>query len=111
MEFGSHTVNHHILPKETSDELDRQLVQSKAVLEQHTHKPVVALAYPTGAYSPAVVARVPEAGYRAAVGIFPGIEQRPAERFMLHRVSVGYGTPLRTFGARLLPPTAAASRP
>ena len=75
MEFGSHTVNHHILPKETPDEVRRQLTQSKATLEQHTHKPVIALAYPTGAYSPAVVAWVPEAGYRAAVGIFPGVEQ------------------------------------
>jgi peptidoglycan/xylan/chitin deacetylase (PgdA/CDA1 family) len=110
MEFGSHTLNHHILPDQTPDEVRRQLAQSKAILEQHTHRPVVALAYPIGAWSPAVAALVPRAGYRVAVGIFAGVEQRAADRFALHRVSVGYGVPLRTFITRLGPVAAPKTR-
>jgi peptidoglycan/xylan/chitin deacetylase (PgdA/CDA1 family) len=101
MEFGSHTLNHHLLPNQTSDEARRQLAESKAILEQHTRKPVVALAYPTGAWNPAVAALVPRAGYRVAVGIFSGVEQRAVDRFVLHRMSVGYGAPLQTFVTRL----------
>jgi peptidoglycan/xylan/chitin deacetylase (PgdA/CDA1 family) len=110
MEFGSHTLNHHILSDQTPDEVRRQLVQSKAILEQHIHRPVVALAYPTGAWSSAVAALVPRAGYRVAVGTLPGVDQRAADRFALHRVSVGYGVPLRTFITRLGPAAMSKTR-
>lgn len=111
MEFGSHTLNHHFLTHQDTNEVRRQLVQSKALLEQHTHKPVIALAYPGGAWGPAVTVQAQEAGYRVAVGVAAGVKQRAAERFVLHRVSVGYGAPLQTFIARLGPvaaPKAAA---
>lgn len=114
MEFGSHTLNHHFLTTQSADEVRRQLGQSKAILEQHTHKPIIALAYPGGAWSPAVAALAPEAGYRAAVGVAAGVRQRAADRFALHRVSVGYGVPLQTFIARLVPvaaPKAAEAKP
>ena len=114
MEFGSHTLNHHFLTTQSADEVRWQLGQSKAILEQHTHQPVIALAYPGGAWSPAVAALAPEAGYRVAVGITAGVKQRAAERFVLHRVSLGYGAPLRMFIARLGPiaaPKAAEAKP
>ncbi len=68
MEFGSHTLNHHILPDQTPDEVRRQLAQSKAILEQHTHRPVVVLAYPIGAWSPRWPhwCPVPAIGWRSA---------------------------------------------
>lgn len=111
MEFGSHTLNHHLLTHQSADQARWQLTQSKAILEQHTHKPVVALAYPTGAWSPAVAALVSRAGYRVAVGISAGVKQRAADRFALRRVSVGYGVPLRTFVARLGTPLISQQRP
>ena len=111
MEFGSHTVNHHFLAQETIEAARQQLTQSKAVLEAHTHKPVIALAYPGGSYSPTVTQLAAQVGFRVAVGTRSGVEQRPSERFILHRVSVGYGTPLQTFVARLQPPPVSAPRP
>jgi len=105
MAFGSHTVNHYSLPQQTHDEARQQLSQSKAVLEAHIHKPVIALAYPEGNFSPAIVQLAAQIGFRVAVGTRSGVEQRPVDRFALCRISVGYGTPLQTFVARLPVPS------
>jgi peptidoglycan/xylan/chitin deacetylase (PgdA/CDA1 family) len=104
MEFGSHTVNHHLLSKENSYEVAAQLAQSRSQLEQHTGRPVIALAYPGGDYNRALLPLVSRMGYRAAVGILPGVEHRRTDILTLHRVTVVYGESLARFIASLEPP-------
>jgi peptidoglycan/xylan/chitin deacetylase (PgdA/CDA1 family) len=114
MEFGSHTLNHHLLSRLTEKQIMEQLVGSKAQLEKHTTRPVVALAYPGGASNKLAVSLVPQAGYSAAVGIIAGVEQARADLFLLHRITIPYSADLKTFEARIRskrPPTASPPRP
>jgi peptidoglycan/xylan/chitin deacetylase (PgdA/CDA1 family) len=101
MEFGSHTLNHHLLARQTAPQILEQLVGSKAALEKHTIRPVVALAYPGGSYNALVLETVPKAGYGAAVGVLAGIEQTRAGRFALRRIAMSYNDNLALFQARL----------
>lgn len=113
MEFGSHTLNHHLLNQQTENQIMEQLVGSKAELEKHTIRPVVALAYPGGGYNKSALALAPKAGYGAAVGITAGPDQARSDLFLLRRSTVPYSDDLKAFAARLQSrrPPAAASQP
>ncbi len=100
MEFGSHTVNHYLLPNQTAKQVTAQFEDSRAILSPHLRRPVVALAYPGGAYNAAVAALVKKAGYGAAVGVARGVEHRAEDLFALHRVTISYGDDLAAFAAR-----------
>jgi peptidoglycan/xylan/chitin deacetylase (PgdA/CDA1 family) len=101
MEFGSHTLNHHLLNQQTEKQIMVQLVDSKAELEKHTVRPVVALAYPGGGYNTLAVSLVPKAGYGAAVGVTAGPDQARADRYLLHRIAVPYSDNLKMFEVRI----------
>ncbi len=101
MEFGSHTLNHHLLNNQTEKQIMEQLVGSKAELEQHTVRPVVALAYPGGGWNKLAVSLVPKAGYGAAVGITASPDQTRADLFLLHRITVPYSDDLKMFVKRI----------
>ncbi len=101
MEFGSHTLNHHLLTGQTEKQIMAQLVDSKAALEQHTGKPVVVFAYPGGGHNALAVSLTAKAGYEAAVGIMAGVEQTRDDLFLLHRITVPYSDDLKTFAARI----------
>lgn len=64
IEFGSHTVRHAILTRETEDVVERELLESRSDLERITGRKVDSLAYPDGAWSPGVVSLARRAGYR-----------------------------------------------
>ncbi len=72
MEFGSHTLNHHLLNEQSEAQIMQQLVDSKTELEKHTVRPVVALAYPGGQVQPAGCIVGPEGGLRRCGGRFSG---------------------------------------
>ncbi len=101
MEFGSHTLNHHLLTEQSAAQIMQQLAGSKAELEKHTGRPVVALAYPGGGHNPSAVSSVPKAGYGAAVGVSAGVEQKRSDLFLLHRIAITYGDNLKAFEAKL----------
>jgi peptidoglycan/xylan/chitin deacetylase (PgdA/CDA1 family) len=103
MEFGSHTLNHHLLNNQTALQIMEQLVDSKAELEKHTVRPVVALAYPGGGHNPLAVSLVPKADYGAAVGVTASLEQARTDLFLLHRITIPYSDDLNTFGGRIRP--------
>lgn len=101
MEFGSHTLNHHLLSQLAEKQIMEQLVGSKAELEKHTVRPVVALAYPGGGYNKLAVSLVPKAGYEAAVGVTASPDQARSDLFLLHRITIPYSDDLKTFEARI----------
>jgi peptidoglycan/xylan/chitin deacetylase (PgdA/CDA1 family) len=103
MEFGSHTVNHHLMTQESATEMALQLETSRTILQRHVLRPVVALAYPGGAVSAAVELQAAAAGYGVAVGVRAGTRQTPEERFRLHRTTIAYGTTLQEFALKLRP--------
>jgi peptidoglycan/xylan/chitin deacetylase (PgdA/CDA1 family) len=101
MEFGSHTINHYLLNEQTAQRITEELVGSKAALEQHVGRPVVALAYPGGGHNPLAVSLVPKAGYGAAVGVAAGVDQARSDLFLLHRITIPYSDDLKAFERRI----------
>jgi len=70
--FGSHTVTHPLLTRIPPKQVERELRQSKDIVEQQIGKPVSTLAYPSGDFDSNVKQAVREAGYLAAVTIRAG---------------------------------------
>jgi peptidoglycan/xylan/chitin deacetylase (PgdA/CDA1 family) len=103
MEIGSHTMTHPYLIKSTPEMLTWELENSKARLEKHTSKPVIALAYPFGLYDDNVIQQTKAAGYRAAFTIEPGLWASRDQLLQLPRLNISYGTDLDTFAAELQP--------
>ncbi len=67
MEFGDHSHYHPYLWKiQDKDELDREIIKSKEIIENHLDKPVTTFAYPFGLYSSTTVEAVKEAGFTTA---------------------------------------------
>lgn len=73
MTVGSHTIIHPYLTSIDDDELHRQLMVSKATLEEGLQGPVKAFAYPFGLYDGRVIEAVRAAGYSTARGLDHGI--------------------------------------
>ncbi|MBC8103014.1 MAG: polysaccharide deacetylase family protein [Cytophagales bacterium] len=73
--IGSHTLSHPQLSKLSAEEQDRELVESKALLEQELGRPVPYFAYPEGDGDAVTFEAARRAGYTMAVTI----ENGPAE--------------------------------
>jgi peptidoglycan/xylan/chitin deacetylase (PgdA/CDA1 family) len=74
MEIGCHTLTHLILPKlKSDDQLRREIVAAKDMIEARIGHPVTSLAYPFGQYDERVVAAAREAGFTTARSTWPGV--------------------------------------
>jgi biofilm PGA synthesis lipoprotein PgaB len=73
---GSHTITHPDLTTLTPEEVEQELTQSKADLEQHLGRTINYFAYPDGKNNADVQAAVKNAGYTMAVSM----ENGPAEQ-------------------------------
>jgi peptidoglycan/xylan/chitin deacetylase (PgdA/CDA1 family) len=74
MEIGCHTLTHLILPKlKSDDQLRREIVAAKNMIEARIGHPVTSLAYPFGQYDERVVAAAREAGFTTARSTWPGV--------------------------------------
>ena len=65
-EIGAHSMTHRRLPTISEQEAEREIIESKAVLEQVTGKEIKVFCYPGGAYTKLHVQLVKDAGYRYA---------------------------------------------
>lgn len=103
--FGSHTISHPVVNQLTSAEMEKELTESKQVLEAKLACPVLDFAFPFGQLhdcgiemtSP-VVARC---GYRSASTTVPGVNTLDVNPFGLLRVQIGEERNLATFAFRL----------
>ena len=81
MEIGSHTHSHPILAKlPDRQSIDHELRHSRDVIERHTGKPCLALAYPEGldyAIDQRVVSSAEQAGYAFALTSLRGVNRLP----------------------------------
>jgi peptidoglycan/xylan/chitin deacetylase (PgdA/CDA1 family) len=67
--IGSHTKSHTLLTSEDIETVQRELCESRQILEAKLKKPIHHFAYPDGRFNPVVVRAVHKAGYRYAYGI------------------------------------------
>jgi peptidoglycan/xylan/chitin deacetylase (PgdA/CDA1 family) len=86
MEIAAHSSNHADFTRISPAELRRQLVEPKAILEEHVGQKVRFMAYPAGKYNAAVMAATRAAGYEAAVTVLHGTRHTPGLAFELRRV-------------------------
>ena len=86
VEIGSHTCSHPHLPRLGDDELDRELRESRARLEDVLRRPCRFFAYPFGDEDARVRAATRRAGYEAAFAL-PGDVAAPDD-FAVPRLGV-----------------------
>jgi peptidoglycan/xylan/chitin deacetylase (PgdA/CDA1 family) len=84
MEIGCHSKSHPFLTKmKRAEDLVRETLGAKQVLEAHLRKPVTVFAYPFGQYNDRVVKAVQDAGYVCARSTYPGVYHLDGELFTL----------------------------
>jgi peptidoglycan/xylan/chitin deacetylase (PgdA/CDA1 family) len=101
MAVESHTVNHLDLRSLTPARLQDELAQSDRSIETELERAPIALAYPAGAYNPAVIAAAGEAGYRLAVTTHPGETLDPRHPYEWPRIRIGPRLSLAGFAKEL----------
>jgi peptidoglycan/xylan/chitin deacetylase (PgdA/CDA1 family) len=105
MEIAAHSSNHADFTRIGPNELRRQLVEPKAILEHHTGQKVRFLAYPSGKYNAAVMAASRAAGYEAAVTVLHGTRHVPGNAFELRRVRARGADTASEIVTRMTPPS------
>ena len=65
-EIGAHSMTHRRLPTISEQEAAREIIESKAVLEQAPGKEIEAFCYPGGTYTKLHAQLAKDAGYRYA---------------------------------------------
>lgn len=104
VEFGAHTVEHVILTQVGSEQLDRELRQSKAEIERQLGTECFSMAYPNGSaldYSDAVVAATRNAGYRLAFTLPDQFHEKDGNPLVFARVQVPGHVDQSIFEARV----------
>jgi peptidoglycan/xylan/chitin deacetylase (PgdA/CDA1 family) len=92
--FFSHSRRHPALTEIEPRELLREVVQSKAELEDVLGTEVGYFAYPYGKHDDTVVTAVKDAGYKAAFSVIPGFNRPGADLYRIRRLDVfGRDTP------------------
>lgn len=101
--IGSHTLRHRRLTELAPADAREELVRSRERLEEKLGGRVRHLAYPQGAWSPAVAALAREAGYTSACATRKGavLNGRP-DLYALPRIPVSAGDSLAAFMAKLV---------
>ncbi len=115
-DIESHSLSHPFLTKrrhgtldakQYADWLEKELVESRRILEKETGRPVRFLAYPYGDYDHYLTASVAKAGYDAALTCDYGRVSRGTDPYRYKRVVIEKRMDFATFrhylGARPLP--------
>ncbi len=89
VEIGAHTVGHTWLKGLPLKTVSDEVFQSREILEQLIHKPVISFAYPFGAFDDQAIQVVKDAGFRSAVSTLPGVNQNQVNRFYMFRLRPG----------------------
>jgi peptidoglycan/xylan/chitin deacetylase (PgdA/CDA1 family) len=95
--IGSHTLNHVRLAQCPLETARREILGSKARLEDLLGEPVPDFCYPYGSYNADVARLVSESGYRLALTCVRAAANRAPDPFRLPRKAVSYGDTLPGF--------------
>jgi peptidoglycan/xylan/chitin deacetylase (PgdA/CDA1 family) len=87
--FGCHSFGPQpLVDIKEEEELRRQIVRAKKILEEKIGRPVNTFSYPGGLFSPRIRQLVQEAGYQAAVATNPGKRYPNDDIFALKRLRI-----------------------
>jgi peptidoglycan/xylan/chitin deacetylase (PgdA/CDA1 family) len=92
MTIGAHTVTHPNLPNAGLEAATREIVESKARIEQAIGSPVTMFSYPNGGaeryYTPELQKVVAESGYTAAASSYNAFATATSDLYALERIEV-----------------------
>lgn len=86
IDFESHSLTHAYMPPLTEEQLRREILESKQLLEQRLGKTIDFFAYPVGGFTPAIKEMVKQAGYKAACTTNRGTVRGNNDVYELKRV-------------------------
>ncbi|MBI4387755.1 MAG: polysaccharide deacetylase family protein [Candidatus Omnitrophica bacterium] len=98
--FGSHTNGHPHLPRLSREEKQREISDSKKILEEMFDSPVSFFCYPYGEHDQETVALVQEAGYQGACSNIPG-SNRKINPYLLERTEISPSDTIFDFQKKL----------
>lgn len=88
IDFGSHSVNHHILTKLDDEHIQSDLADSKHAIEKNLDCTIPALAYPNGNYSKVIMKIAEDCGYKVAFTTEEGWVRRQVNPFCIKRINI-----------------------
>lgn len=103
--FGAHTLSHPALGQLPQSEVERELSESRRILESRLDEPVLDLAFPFGRpedCGPFAYQAASRCGYRSAVTTVWGYNTPGANMHALRRVQLGEERTSASFGLQLL---------
>src|SRR5580693_4072815 len=96
-DIGSHSLTHSYLSNLDQAGLHREIVESKARLEEMTGRPVLHFSCPGGRWSPRVAEIARSAGYRSVATSRIGANRPQSQPFQLARIAIMRHTPFAAF--------------
>lgn len=88
VEIGAHSITHATLPAQSAPMVEREVRQSKLILEEWLGRAVTSFAYPYGDHDIASIAAVHRAGFDCACTTREDTVHPGADRFQLPRIHV-----------------------
>lgn len=101
VDFGAHTVTHPSLTEIPRDEMRREIVDSRTIIEQRSGVRVATFCYPRGRFDARVKQVVRDAGYTLACTTMPGVVTPDTHPFSLRRTFIARDDTLRDFVKKL----------
>lgn len=92
VEIAAHTVHHAYLKGMSTERAQKEITDSKTMLEAQIDKPVVSFAYPYGAFDLDIAQLVQEAGFTNATSTLPGVELDGKNTYFIFRLRPGART-------------------
>jgi peptidoglycan/xylan/chitin deacetylase (PgdA/CDA1 family) len=89
VEIGAHTVHHVSLKNIYQNILEKEVNDSKSMLEKTYGISVVSFAYPNGVFDKQTIEVVKKAGFKTAVSTIPGTEVNQNNRYYIYRLHPG----------------------
>jgi L-malate glycosyltransferase len=86
--FGSHTLNHALLPNASPRVADREIRDSREELVANVRDDVDSFSYPWGRLGAGSLTQVQASGYKFAVTTKPGAVTRSSDRLLMPRIAV-----------------------
>lgn len=86
--FGSHSETHAILTQYDLNRIDREVVESRNVIQKQIDRPITAFSYPNGNNDDRSRRCVQEAGYRLAVTVESGLNPPGRDPYQLRRMTL-----------------------
>lgn len=95
--YGTHTLTHAHLLNSSKDEVEKEIIDSKTILEEKINCKINFFAYPYGTYNQGVSRLVAESGYLGAFSLHRGINTFRTDPFCLKRIVIGGSDNMRGF--------------